>query len=85
MKNMFIVIDKKQAVEVALRALKDADICIVNESVDGTYRERKLGVGDQNRGWVIFAKLALEGDWDPDSVTVYVSDPDGKVLIPPFF
>lgn len=83
MNNSALLVDKEQALDIARNALREKEICIIDTSLDALYRSRRLGVGIQDRGWVVFAKLDMQGNWDPDSVTVYVSDPDAKVLVNP--
>lgn len=83
MNNYVLFVNKEQALNFARNALREKEICIIDTSLDAIYRSRRLGIGIQDRGWVVFAKLDIPGNWDPDSVTVYVSDPDAMVLVNP--
>ena len=83
MKDKIIAVTKERALVLARLALIQDKVLIIEDSLNATYRERKLGLGDQNRGWSVCAKLDLVGHWDPDLVFVSVSDPDEKVKIQP--
>ena len=79
----FIEIDRDRAISIAKLLLAGEDIEIIPESINAIYRTRKLGFGELSRGWAVFAKLNLSRNFDPDSVTVYVSDSDEKAMISP--
>ncbi|WP_055075225.1 hypothetical protein [Pseudanabaena sp. 'Roaring Creek'] len=83
MQDKIIAVTEERALMLARLALTQNKILIIEDSLNAIYRERKLGIGEQNRGWVVCAKLDLDGHWDPNLVFVSVSDPDEEVEILP--
>lgn len=72
-----------QAIELARNALIKEGVNILNDTGKALYRERKLAIGDEKKGWVVSFSLNTEGvQLDPDIVFVHVSDPDAKLYIP---
>ncbi len=84
MQDKIIAVTEERALMLARLALTQNKILIIEDSLNAVYTERKLGIGEQNRGWAVCAKLD-EGEyyWEPTLVFVSVSDPDEEVEILP--
>jgi hypothetical protein len=83
MQDKIIAVTEERALMLARLALTQNKILIIEDSLNAVYTERKLGIGEQNRGWVVCAKFDVDEYWDPNLVIVKVSDPDEEVEIPP--
>ena len=83
MQDKIIAVTEERALMLARLAITQNKILIIEDSLNAVYRERKLGIGEQNRGWVVSAKLDEDEFWEPNLVFVSVSDPDEKVEILP--
>lgn len=76
------MINEKKAIELANLALRENDYRIRLKTLDVSYRERSLSIGEERKGWVICYELDVPQSFEPSIVFVHVSDPDGKVHIP---
>jgi len=83
MSSKVILIEQEQAIAAALQALKEDGVPAIDGPINATYVERRLGIGEQDRGWVVSAQYTIEGWWEKGHAIVYVSDPDTKVQIRP--
>lgn len=61
MSSPVILIDKEQAIKIALQALQDDGIPPIDGPINATYVERRLGLGERDRGWVVTAQFTVEG------------------------
>ena len=77
------MITEDKAKELAIIELERQGFEFIKKSADVFYRERKLSVGIEKKGWVVSFSLKGAETMDPNMVYVHVSDPDGKIYIPP--
>lgn len=78
-----ISVSKELAVELALVALKEEGVPVIDGAINATYMDRRLGIGKQDCGWVVSAQYTIEGWWEKGHAIIYVSDPDAEVQIRP--
>ncbi len=77
------MITEDNAKELAIIELEKQGFEFIKNSADAFYRDRKLSVGIEKKGWVVSFLLRVPETMEPNMVYVHVSDPDGKIYVPP--
>ncbi|CCN69731.1 hypothetical protein [Vibrio nigripulchritudo] len=77
------MINENKATQLAIEKLRDEGFEFAQDSAKVLYRERKLSIGTEKKGWVVSFDLNVPETMEPSMVFVHVSDPDGKLYIPP--
>ncbi|MEY8240778.1 MAG: hypothetical protein RPT25_10565 [Cycloclasticus sp.] len=77
------MLNEEKAIQLAIKKLQESGFDFVEDSAKALYRNRKLSVGAQKKGWVVSCDLNVPQSMEPDMVFVHVSDPEGDIYIPP--
>lgn len=77
------MLDEKKAIQLAIEKLNEDNFEFKDSSAKALYRDRKLSVGAEKKGWVVSFDLNVPKTMEPNMVFVHVSDPEGEVYIPP--
>ncbi len=77
------MLNEEKAIQLAIAKLRNDGFDFIEESGKALYRERKLSIGAERKGWVVSFDLNAPETMEPNMVFVHVSDPEGELYIPP--
>lgn len=77
------MLNEEKAIKLAIKELQENGFDFIEGTAKALYRDRKLSVGAQKKGWVVSCDLNVPQFMEPNLVFVHVSDPEGDINIPP--
>jgi hypothetical protein len=79
---VFTLLNEGKAIQLAIDKLNEEGFDFIAGSASAIYRDRKLSVGADKKGWVVCCDLETSKFMEPNMVFVHVSDPEGYIYTP---